>query len=240
MQPTSRHHEGPQIRRKLRKSRRRTSLTGPAHSGHWHGGRGIITNVASFGAFTARAEADPTVLAAGAMAGEAAAGAGTDAVETDWPPVPALGRLAARSAVSTEPAEALLAWAGDGVDDGPPVTEELRVAAAAEVLGRVDAVAPRRGARRAPTNRVSCGTVLAGATTTSPIGVVEAADVFGLESVRPRVAVPARDDGAGPDSVKDAALVPAASPVSATATAGTATVQAPIPNAMARAPTRPK
>lgn len=69
----------------------------------------MLTNVASVGAFTARAGADPTVLAAGAMAGEAAAGAGTDAVATDWPPVPVLGSLAARSAVTTEPAEALLA-----------------------------------------------------------------------------------------------------------------------------------
>jgi hypothetical protein len=198
----------------------------------------MLTNVASFGAFTARTEADPTVLAAVAMAGEAAAGAGTDAVATDWLPVPVVGRLADRSAVTTEPAEALLAWAGDSVDEGPPVIEELRVPAAAGVLGWVDAVAPRRDARRAPTNRVSCGTVSARATATSPTGAVEAADVFGLEPVRPRVAVSARD-GAGPDSVKDAALVPAASPVSATATVGTATVQAPIPSARANALTRP-
>jgi len=198
----------------------------------------MLTNVASFGAVTAPAEADPTVLPAGAVAGEAAAGAGTDAVATDWPSVPVSGSLAARSAVTTEPAEGLLAWAGDGVDDGPPDTEELRVDAAAGVLGRVDAVAPRRDARRAPTNRVSCGTVSARATTTSPSGAVEAADVFGLGPVRPRVAVSARD-GAGPDSVEDAALVPAASPVSATATAGTATVHAPIPRARANAPTHP-
>ena len=167
----------------------------------------------------------------------AAIEAETDAAEAGWPLVPLLGRLTATSAVTAETPAAWLARAGEGTGGGPPVTEELRVAAALGVVGQVDAAAPTREPRRAPTT-VLCGAESACATTTSAVDVVVAAEGFGTEAVRPRGDVVARD-GAGPESVVEAEEVPEVAPVSATATAGTATVHAPMPKATAKAPTRP-
>jgi len=185
-----------------------------------------LTSAASVGAGTALAEADPVVvLAAAAMAAE-------DAAATGVPPVAVVGRLVAPSA-ATARAALWLACAG-AADDRAPFTGELCVAAALGVEVRVDAPAPTREPRRAPGTAVT-GTESACATTTSPADRVVAADAFGTTEIRARGAAVARE---GTERV-EAAAAPGESPVSATETAGTASVHTPMPKATAKAPTRP-